>query len=248
MTEYREVDETDDVHPVGTTVGAATGAVAGGAVGTAIAGPLGTILGGIVGAIGGGKVGHEVAESLDDPHEDTYWRENFRTRPYVKHDEYDVYRPAYSYGWNARRRTLGQTWDAVEDDLREGWETFEDKTRLTWYEARDAVRDGWERIERRFEGVFRDEDSYWRANYAGRPYVTQGEPYETYRPAYELGWRERVRRWDARWEEVEDDLERQWDEFVTGAKLKWYEAKDAVRDAWHRVERSLPGDFDGDGR
>jgi hypothetical protein len=30
--------------------------------------------------------------------------------------------------------------------------------------------------------------------------------------------------------------------------LAWTDAKGAVRDAWHGVERILPGDADGDGR
>ena len=31
-------------------------------------------------------------------------------------------------------------------------------------------------------------------------------------------------------------------------KLGWDKARNAASDAWHRVERALPGDFDGDGR
>jgi hypothetical protein len=30
--------------------------------------------------------------------------------------------------------------------------------------------------------------------------------------------------------------------------MNWDRAKLAARDAWHRVERKLPGDFDKDGR
>jgi hypothetical protein len=30
--------------------------------------------------------------------------------------------------------------------------------------------------------------------------------------------------------------------------MQWDNAKGAVRDAWHRVERAIPGDFDKDGR
>jgi hypothetical protein len=32
------------------------------------------------------------------------------------------------------------------------------------------------------------------------------------------------------------------------SRLDWEEAKHAVRAGWHRVERALPGDADGDGR
>ncbi len=241
--------ETDDAHPVGTTLGATTGVVGGGALGAALGGPVGAVLGAILGGVGGGKAGHEIAESLEDPTgEDDYWRENYRRRPYVGDEKYETFRPAYYYGWNARRRTLGTTWDEVEHELREGWESFEDRTGLAWDRASGAVRDAWDRIERTFENVFRDEDEHWRTNFRSRPYVDDDVSYETLRPAYEYGWRERVRRWDARWEDVEDDLEETWDRVMDSAKLKWHQVKDAVRDAWHHVERKLPGDFDLDGR
>ena len=32
------------------------------------------------------------------------------------------------------------------------------------------------------------------------------------------------------------------------ATRSWQEAKEAVKDAWHRVEHRLPGDADNDGR
>ena len=32
------------------------------------------------------------------------------------------------------------------------------------------------------------------------------------------------------------------------SKLAWEDAKGATREAWHRVERAIPGDFDKDGR
>jgi hypothetical protein len=36
--------------------------------------------------------------------------------------------------------------------------------------------------------------------------------------------------------------------FKAKSRLTWENAKDAVRDAWHRTERALPGDADRDGR
>lgn len=92
------------------------------------------------------------------------------------------------------------------------------------------------------------ETAYWRENYASRDYVTTGEPYETYEPAYRYGWESRVRQADRKWDQVENDLEREWEEFKGESRLKWQEAKHATRDAWHRVERAIPGDADGDGR
>src|SRR5688572_24339341 len=35
------------------------------------------------------------------------------------------------------------------------------------------------------------EDTYWRANYASRPYSTAGTKYDTLQPAYRYGWESR---------------------------------------------------------
>jgi hypothetical protein len=92
------------------------------------------------------------------------------------------------------------------------------------------------------------EDSYWRTNYAGRPYVVVGHPYENYRAAYRYGWEARQRHRGRRWEEVERDLERGWESAKGSSRLAWSGAREAARDAWHRIERRLPGDADRDGR
>src|SRR4051794_36536270 len=100
-------------HPVETGVGAAIGGAAvgalGGMAGSAMtgtaAGPIGTVVGAVVGGVAGGLAGKGIAESIDPTVEDSYWRENYASRPY--YDEtaaYDVYRPAYQHGWEARTR------------------------------------------------------------------------------------------------------------------------------------------------
>lgn len=92
------------------------------------------------------------------------------------------------------------------------------------------------------------EDAFWRDNYAARPYVQQGTTYDDYRDAYRYGWESRLNRADGRFEDAANDLERGWDKARAKSKLGWAEVKEAVRDAWHRVENALPGDADGDGR
>ena len=92
------------------------------------------------------------------------------------------------------------------------------------------------------------EDAYWRKTYATRDYVAPGRPYDDYRTAYRYGWESRAAHPGRTFDEVESDLERGWDEFKGDSKLHWNQAKSATRDAWHRVERALPGDFDRDGR
>jgi hypothetical protein len=143
-------------HLIGTGIGAAFGGVALGAgLGAAgstaaaaaalgaAAGPAGVV----VGAVAGGLIGKEVAESADPTIEDKYWQENYQTRPYVdKGTPYDVYRPAYRYGWEARKQNAGKGFEEVEPGLQTGWETARDRSSLNWDKAKHAVRDAWDRI------------------------------------------------------------------------------------------------------
>jgi hypothetical protein len=94
-----------------------------------------------------------VAEKTNPTIEDAYWRETYKTRPYVKTDyNYDVYQPAYRYGWESRTRYEGRRFDEVENDLERGWDKAKGTSRLAWNEARDATRDAWHRIEERLPG------------------------------------------------------------------------------------------------
>ena len=104
-------------HPVGTGVGAALGgAAAGAAVGT-VAGPVGTVAGAAVGAVVGGLAGKGVAEAIDPTSEATYWRENYKSRPYAKDASFDDYGPAYGYGVSSYVKYPGRSFDDVESDL-----------------------------------------------------------------------------------------------------------------------------------
>ena len=96
---------------------------------------------------------------LDEPpaeflSEDEYWREHYTSRPYVDTSaEYETYRPAYRYGWEARERYPGREWDdEVEAELRQGWTKTEHGARKGWNEVREAVRDAWHRLETRLPG------------------------------------------------------------------------------------------------
>ena len=92
------------------------------------------------------------------------------------------------------------------------------------------------------------EDAYWRDHYANRPYVDRGVPYSDYGPAYRYGWESYSRYHGRKYDDVESQLESGWDKVKGSSKLTWMKAKNAVRDAWHRIERALPGDADDDGR
>ena len=79
------------------------------------------------------------------------------------------------------------------------------------------------------------EDEWWRQNYGGRPYAKAGEPYETYRPAYNYGWQARMMHGDSEWPEIEPNLEAGWMAARGDSKLEWADARHAAKDAWDRV-------------
>jgi len=139
-------------HPVGESIGAASGAVGGLATGAAIGGPAGAVVGAAVGAVAGGAAGHGVAAAVDTAAEDAYWREHYSARPYVTTGApYGDYRDAYRYGWESRARSAA-TWDESEADLERGWQAAGAQSGMTWDRAKAAVRDAWHRVERKVPG------------------------------------------------------------------------------------------------
>jgi hypothetical protein len=134
-------------HPIGTGIGAAGAGAVGAAIG-AVAGPVGSLAGAAIGAVVGGLAGKGVAEAIDPTVEDAYWRDNYRTRPYVESGAtYDEYQPAYRYGWETRARHHDRKFDDVENDLGRDWDRVKGKSRLTWEKAKHATRDAFHRFD-----------------------------------------------------------------------------------------------------
>lgn len=134
-------------HPVGVGLGAAAAGAASGAAGGAVAGPVGAVIGAVVGGIVGGLAGKGIAESVDPTVEAGYWRDNYASRPYADSSiEFDVYEPAYRYGWECRAVHQGKTFDQVEADLGKGWTKVKGTSKLEWTKAKHATRDAWERV------------------------------------------------------------------------------------------------------
>lgn len=92
------------------------------------------------------------------------------------------------------------------------------------------------------------EDAYWRTNYLKTSYVDREVPYASYQPAYRVGYEGYGRYRGRKFEDVEADLKRAYEKSKATSGLAWERARHAVRDAWRRVEKALPGDADGDGR
>ncbi len=141
-------------HPVGTGIGAALGGAAAGAATGTVAGPVGTVIGAAVGAIVGGLAGKGVAERIDPTVEDAYWRDEYRSRPYVEGATYEEFGPAYAYGVTTFDRYEGATgrrFEDVEGDLERDWDSAKGKSSLEWNRAKHATRDAWNRLSDRVE-------------------------------------------------------------------------------------------------
>jgi hypothetical protein len=143
---------TPGAHPVGVGVGAAGGAATGAAIGS-MGGPVGVAVGVTVGAVAGGLAGKSVAEAIDPTVEDEFWSGNYRDQPYaVEGADYETYKPAYRYGWEAFERYPGRRFDEVDSELQRGWDEHRGDSKLTWNQAREAARDAWHRVERALPG------------------------------------------------------------------------------------------------
>ena len=92
------------------------------------------------------------------------------------------------------------------------------------------------------------EDAYWRENYRNETYAKRDLSYDEYEPAYRTGFTGFDKNRGKKWDDVETDLQRDYEQAKGKSSLAWSDAKHATKAAWHRVERALPGDADGDGR
>ena len=99
--------------------------------------------------------GAGIAHEVDASKENTFWQANYTSRPYYQPGEtYELYEPAYRYGWESFSGHQGQTFDEVEPELSRGWENAKRGSKLTWDRAKAAVRDAWHRVERAIPGDF----------------------------------------------------------------------------------------------
>lgn len=140
---------------VGAAVGGAAGGIAGGAgAGAAVGGmtgPVGAAVGAVAGAVVGAVAGKGIAKAVNPQEEETYWRENYSTRPYAGGASYDDYGPAYMYGVDAYTRYPDRSFDEVEPELHRGWTSSRGGSSLEWERAKHATRDAWTRLSDRVE-------------------------------------------------------------------------------------------------
>jgi len=83
------------------------------------------------------------------------------------------------------------------------------------------------------------ESEYWKTQHTSRPYYDKANSWGDYEPAYRHGWESRTLHRDAKWDDkLENDLKTKWEATKGKSKLGWENAKDAVRDAWDRTDRT----------
>ena len=93
-------------------------------------------------------------EALDPTVEDTYWRDSYASRPYVKKGSaYSDYQPAYRYGWEAAANPdyRHRQFTNVEPELERNSTTYRGPLQTEWRDVRDATRDSYERIRNRMQ-------------------------------------------------------------------------------------------------
>ena len=86
-----------------------------------------------------------------------------------------------------------------------------------------------------FQRKWEPEKSYWRDNWATRPYVSGDRGFDYYRPGYRYGFEAADRYRGRQWDEIEGDLRTTWDSYEHRGESTWEHIKDAVRDGWHRA-------------
>jgi hypothetical protein len=133
-------------HALGGALGMAVIGAVGGIVG-AVAGPVGVVAGAAIGGALGGLTGEEIAHDINPLAEETYWGQNYRTRPYIVagHD-YESYRPAYRAGIDGYIANPAESFDNLEPSLRNNWNISRGNSKLEWAEAREAAQDAFGRL------------------------------------------------------------------------------------------------------
>lgn len=93
------------------------------------------------------------------------------------------------------------------------------------------------------------EDAYWREAYGSEPYYNRDYGYDDYQPAYRTGYENRAKYAGRSFDEAETDLRADYDRTKGNSRLAWDDARIAVKAAWQRLERAVPGGgSDGDVR
>ena len=95
-------------------------------------------------AASAGASGSAAAAQAKD---DTYWFENYASRPYVgAGEDYVDYAPAFLYGVVWYQSNPERRFEDCEGELANGWDSARAGSPLDWTKAKPAVRDAWYRV------------------------------------------------------------------------------------------------------
>lgn len=76
---------------------------------------------------------------------DTDFRNDYQSRYANSGFDYSRYQPAYRYGWEARNKYQGRSWNDVQSDLQSDWQRNHPNDK--WEDFKDSIRTGWERFK-----------------------------------------------------------------------------------------------------
>jgi hypothetical protein len=139
------ITDAPGAHPIETGIGAAVGGAASGMAVGAVAGPVATAIGAAVGAVAGGYAGKGIGELIDPTTEDTWLRDNFKSRPYAEEgDNFEDYHPAFRYGALAESKYGDAGIDLMDKQLQSEWEATREH-KMPWKKAKWAVKDAYDR-------------------------------------------------------------------------------------------------------
>lgn len=206
-------------HIIGTGVGASGGALAGAGIGSA-AGPVGSLAGAAIGGIAGGLAGKGAAEVVNPKRGDDLAEHHFAKGVGAGSGA------AMGAAAGAAGGPAGMAAGAAIGALAGG---------AAGHAAASLLNP-------------EAESAYWKCAYQSAPYYSPEYTYDDYGPAYALGYNSRGRYAGQKFDSVESDLSDQWNSVKGASRLSWNQARSAARAAWDKLERAMPGDFDGDGR
>jgi len=88
-------------------------------------------------------------DRMTDDDDDSYYRNHYASSYGTTGDDFDTYKPAYSYGSEMRKSEMyrDRPWDDVESDLHSSWDArYPNNGVSTWEKMKAAVRHGWNRM------------------------------------------------------------------------------------------------------
>ena len=90
---------------------------------------------------------NKAVDEINPDSEVLFWKENYKTRPYVVTDSaFDKYQAAYKYGIDMYQRYPDRDFDLIEPSLSAYWYDSHGTSGLKWNIAKHASRDAFEKL------------------------------------------------------------------------------------------------------